>query len=351
MTQPDLDSRDKPAVGLQHHPRMSKTLIARFLIGVTLAWTAVTCSAADTTRLSFKSYTPTSLFDLAREKRDRWPATQVWGDLSIPANAKSPAPVVVLAHGSDGVTPSLGQWVSLFNDIGVATFVVDSFGPRGVSSTAADQASVPAAANVMDAFQALQLLAHDARIDASRIGIMGFSRGGTVAYQTAQLPFLHAVVKGPEHFAFHVAAYAGCLQIYTSPEVTGAPLLNLVGTADDYTHPEPCEALAAEYAALGTPMKSIRYEGAHHAWDSLLPVRWLPDATSGYACGVVRTDIPTWTVTALRTGTVIPSAQLTAFFNQCVTRGVHVGRNAAAVDASRSDVARFVQEVLAAPPK
>ncbi|MDH0867126.1 dienelactone hydrolase family protein [Mitsuaria sp. GD03876] len=330
---------------------MNTTRLLRRLLCALLAWTALHCSAADAVRVPFKSFTPVSLFDLAREKRDRWPATDVWGDLSIPAGTGSPVPAVVLAHGSDGVTPSLAQWVALFNDLGVATFVVDSFTPRGVTSTASDQTSVPAAANLMDAFQALQLLARDPRIDARRIGIMGFSRGGTVAFQTAEQPFLRAVVKGPEAFAFHVAAYAGCLQIYTSPEVTGAPLLNLVGAADDYTHPEPCEALATEYAALGTPVKSVRYDGAHHAWDSLLPVRWLPNATSGYACGVVRTDIPSWTVTALRTGAVIPAAQLTAFFNECVTRGAHVGRNAAAFDASRGEVARFVQQVLAAPPR
>ncbi len=303
-------------------------------------------AAADVERVVLRSATPASLFDLARERRDRWAPIDIWGDLSMPAGAQAPVPAVVLSHGSDGVTPSLSQWVSLFNQLGVATLVVDSFGPRGVSSTAADQTSVPAAANVMDALTALQWLADDPRIDARRIGIMGFSRGGSVAYQTAQRPFLRAVVKSDRAFAFHIAAYAGCLQIYTSREVTQAPFLNLVGGADDYTHPEPCEALAAEYAALGTPVQSIRYEGAHHAWDSLLPMRWLPNATSGYACGVVRTDIPSWTVTSVSSGAVIPSADLGAFFKACVTRGVHVGRNAAALEASRRDVTRYVKEVL-----
>ncbi len=232
---------------------MTISRFARVFLASLLAVGTLCAAAADAIRIPFKSATPATLYDVARERRDRWPVTEVWGDLSLPAGANGPIPAVVLAHGSDGVTPSLAQWVNLFNDMGVATFVVDSFGPRGVSSTAADQTSVPAAANLMDSFAALQLLAHDPRIDATRIGIMGFSRGGTVAFQTAQRPFLRAAVKGGETFAFHIAAYAGCLQIYTSPDVTLAPLLNLVGAADDYTHPVPCEALAAEYAALGTP--------------------------------------------------------------------------------------------------
>jgi len=297
-------------------------------------------------RVEIDSFTPPSLFSLAREKRDEWVPTRIWADLSVPAGAKQPMPAVVLAHGSDGVTPSLQQWVQLFNGLGVATLVVDSFGPRGTSSTAADQTAVPASANLMDAFRALQLLANDARFDPRRVGVMGFSRGGTVAFQAAQLPFLRAVVKEPVAFAFHIAAYAGCSQIYTSSEVSPAPLLNMVGAADDYTHPEPCEALASEYAALGTPVQSVRFPDAHHAWDSLLPVRLLPKATSGYACGVVRTDIATWRVTAEATGEVIPAGQLGAFFQRCVTRGVHVGRNQRALDASEAEVTSFVRRVL-----
>lgn len=310
------------------------------LVGAVMPAPAV---AASTERVVLESATPASLFDLARERRDRWTLSRVNAELSLPAAAASPVPAVVIAHGSDGVTPSLRPWVRLFNELGLATLVVDTFGSRGVSSTAADQTAVPAAANLMDAFQALKWLAADPRIDAGRIGIMGFSRGGSVVFQSAQQAFRQAAVQGPATFAFHIAAYAGCLQVYTSPDVTRAPLLNLVGAADDYTHPEPCEALAAEYAALGTPVETIRYPDAHHAWDSLLPVRWLPQATSGHACGVVRTDIPTWTVTAQATGQKIPAAQLSAFFERCVTRGTHVGRNEAAVRASQADVRRFVE--------
>jgi dienelactone hydrolase len=60
-----------------------------------------------------------------------------------------------LMHGSAGVGPALSQWVDAFNEIGVATFVVDSFGPRGVKSMVENQTLIPTAANLMDAFQAL----------------------------------------------------------------------------------------------------------------------------------------------------------------------------------------------------
>ena len=252
----------------------------------------------------------------------------------------------VLLFAGASVSAQRHSALTALNGIGVATFVVDSFGPRGVASTVDDQGRVPAAANVVDAFQALQWLAAQPGVDPHRIGLMGFSRGGTVAFQAAQRPLLRAVVKSDLAFALHIALYAGCSQIYTSPELTGAPLLNLVGEADDYTHAAPCETLAQRYADAGTPVRTVRYPGAHHAWDSLVPVHALPLATSGFACGIVRTDIPTWTVTAERTGQTIPPEGLKAFYDACVTRGAHVGRDERAFQQSRADVLRFVGEVF-----
>jgi hypothetical protein len=78
----------------------------------------------------------------------------------------------------------------------------------------------------------------------------------------------------------------------------------------------------------------------------MFPVTTLSKATSGFACGVVRWDIDTWKITAERSGEVIPADKLNAFFDSCVTRGVHVGRNEQAFRQSRKDVQAFVQSVL-----
>ena len=72
----------------------------------------------------------------------------------------------------------------------------------------------------------------------------------------------------------------------------------------------------------------------------------LPVATFGFSCGVIRWDLETWAITAERTGEVIPAAKLDAYFNSCVTRGVHVGRNEIAFRQSRKDVQAFVQSVF-----
>lgn len=309
---------------------------------------AITLDATAKGRIEFQSYTPKTMFDLARERGQNWPEQTIWGDLSFPSKAplSEKLPVIVLMHGSAGIGPALSQWVDAFNDIGVATFVVDSFGPRGVKSMVEDQSILPTAANLMDAFKALQVLATHPRIDPNRIGVMGFSKGGEVAFRTAIEPLRHAVVKSDLKFALHIPTYAGCNQVYWSPQVTKAPMLNLVGDADDYSLAAPCEALAKRYEEAGAPIRTIKYANANHAWDSMVRVSWMPNATTANPCGVLRWDIEPWKITVEQTGQTMEPAKLDAFFAGCSKHGVHFGRNEKAFRQSRSDAQAFVKSVF-----
>jgi dienelactone hydrolase len=306
-----------------------------------------TLSTADEGRINFSSYTPKSMFDLARERRENWVPQKVWGDLRFPASAKTPIPVIVLMHGSGGIEASMRQWEDAFNDIGVATFVVSVFEPRGVKRTAENQNSVPAASDVTDALQALKLLATHPRIDPARIGIMGFSRGGSTSFQVALEPFRKALIKNDLKYALHIPTYAGCNQVFWSQKVTKAPILNLLGGSDDYTTPEPCERLAIRYANAGTPVKTIIYPNANHAWDAMYRVFRMEAATSAAPCGVIRWDMEPWTITSEKKDAVIAPEKFPEFFNGCVRRGgVHVGRDELAFRQSRRDAQAFVKEVF-----
>jgi dienelactone hydrolase len=320
------------------------------LLAISLSGPACTAQALERDtqgRIEFASFTPPSLFDLARERRAQWLAQTVWGELSLPAGAAGDrVPAMVLMHGSGGIERGMAQWVEAFNGIGVATFVVSSFEPRGVKRTAEDQALVPPAANLMDGLQALQLLATHPRIDAARIGVMGFSRGGEVAFRSAVEPLRRAVIKSELKFALHIPVYAGCNQVYWSPQLTKAPLLNLVGEADDYTGAAACEQLAQRYAEAGATVRTLKYANAPHAWDASYAPLWLPSASSGIGCGVVRWDIDSWTITSEQSGQVIAPARLAEFFTGCLRRGAHVGRNEQAFRQSRQDALAFARKVF-----
>lgn len=299
-------------------------------------------------RIEFQSHTAKTMFDLARERRENWVEQKVWGDLSFPSkvSASEKVPVIVLMHGSGGLGPAVSQWVDAFNEIGVATFAVNSFAPRGIKSMVEDQTLLSTAANLMDSFAALEVLSTHPRIDASRIGVMGFSKGGEVAFRSAVEPLRHALIKSDLKFALHIPTYAGCNQVYWSAQLTKAPMLNLVGELDDYSTAEPCEALAKHYEDAGAPIKTIRYAGASHAWDSMLQVALYPNATTANPCGILRWDIEPWTITAEKTGQVIAPSKLDAFFATCSKRGVHYGRNEKAFRQSRADAQSFVQSIF-----
>ena len=57
-----------------------------------------------------------------------------------------------------------------------------AFDSRGVASTVEDQMSVTAAMMMVDTFEALKIVTKHPDIDSSRIGITGWSLGGTVSF-------------------------------------------------------------------------------------------------------------------------------------------------------------------------
>lgn len=136
---------------------------------------------------SFGSVTPKMFPDLLKTSLTGDPVN-ITGHLFLPASVteKGKAPAIILVHGSGGIYDAmLDYWPKQFNAAGYAVLALDSFGPRGVKSTAEDQSQVPFAADVADAFSALKLMASHPRIDASRIAVMGFSRGGIATWRTA----------------------------------------------------------------------------------------------------------------------------------------------------------------------
>ena len=102
---------------------------------------------------AFASSTPKTLGELMQGGKE---PVNILGHLFLPAGADK-VPAVILIHGSGGVYPALLEyWAKQFNGAGMAAFVIDMFGPRGVGSTADDQSQVPFSADVADSFAALR---------------------------------------------------------------------------------------------------------------------------------------------------------------------------------------------------
>jgi dienelactone hydrolase len=225
-----------------------------------------TLAAGPTGRIGFQTVTPTIPEFLQGIRRAA--TSLIWGDLELPAGPVDRSPAVVLVHGSSGVGSHVDRWAEELRQVGAATFVLDSFTGRDISGTAQDQAQINHLAPIVDTYRALELLATHPRIDPTRITLMGFSRGGTVALWAALTRFQRLHGLAGARFAHHIAFYPGCYFRYVDDEaVTDRPIRIFHGTADDYTPVEPCRGYVERLRRAGKDAQITEYPGAHHGFD------------------------------------------------------------------------------------
>lgn len=219
------------------------------------------------------------------------------GALHLPAERAGPVPALVLVTSSGGVQRHReGYYAAQLCARGIAALVIDSFGPRGVRSTVADQRLVSAWEMENDAFAALDLLRHDERIDPARIGIMGVSKGGIVAIASAIAVRRAWRGTGGLAFALHVAIVPGCTVQHRDATTTGAPMLFQLAEHDDYTPAPLALAYARRIRDAGNPRVTVKlYAGAHHGWEAVGPLYPLPRAENFSRCrALVENDGRYW---------------------------------------------------------
>jgi dienelactone hydrolase len=180
----------------------------------------------------------------------------------------SPWPAVVLLHGCSGVVSTTGRapardawWTERLRREGYAVLVPDSFGPRGHRQVCTLSPSPVREWHERrdDARGAHEWLQARPDVIGGRIALMGWSHGGGTVLATA-----------PDgRYRAAVAYYPGCATARGRPQwASHAPLLVLVGEADDWTPARFCKDLAARGSPGGRPIELVSYPGAHHGFDT-----------------------------------------------------------------------------------
>ena len=263
------------------------------------------------------------------------------GELRLPLNAPAKVPAVVLVHGSGGIGAGPDYWARALNEAGVAAFILDSFSGRGIVSTVEDQEQLNSLAMMVDAYRALDVLAAHPRIRADRIAVMGFSKGAVAAVYSAMDRF-QAEYGGKDRFAAHIGFYTPCNVAYEGDTKVGpAPIRLFHGISDDYVNIVPCRDYAARLKAAGADVTLTEYPDSQHGFDSPTSAALVavPKAQSTRNCRLKEGQDGAM----LNAATGQPYSLRT---DPCVAVGAHVGHNAAATEAARTAVLRFVQQTL-----
>jgi dienelactone hydrolase len=246
-------------------------------------------------------------------------------------------PAVVLIHGSAGAI-NVDRWARELNEIGVAAFIVDSFTGRGVVQTVTDQSQLPTLSMIIDAYRALALLATQTRIDASRIALIGFSKGGDVALHASLERFQRLHDAPSPGFAAYIAFYAPCETRYIDDDqVSDRPIRLFHGAADDFVPLEPCTEYVKRLQSLKKDISLTTYEGARHAFDvsSFPSVQQIPSALK-LASHCRRREEANGEIVNSETGKPFTSS------DPCVLKGASVGYDRVATDAATKAVKEFL---------
>ncbi len=209
-------------------------------------------------------------FPVAAEGKQPWHLAGEWRMPEAPVSASGRGAVLIV-HGSAGVD-SRGKSVAMaLNHIGLATLEIDLWAARGVKSAMERPRSV--LATLPDAFAALDFMADQPGIAPDRIGITGFSWGGVVSMLSANTSRRDQFSKSGRQFAAHAPLYPVCSSYNKAPghefgDLTGAPVMIQVGTADLYDDPDACARLVESLSPKDRACVTYHvYPDATHGWD------------------------------------------------------------------------------------
>ena len=199
---------------------------------------------------------------------DKTPEIMVESELFMPVG-EGPFGCVIALHGSLGWASHHQDHINGWLDAGLAVCKVNSFTSRSINSTVDDQLSVTHSMMLVDAFRTRDVLEQNPKI--GKIGIAGWSLGGTVALYSAWSPIIEILgTPFDAHLSFYPAAHL-------RPDVknwTESPKLILHGDADDWTPLHFVEGLIPQLANATLHV----YPGAHHSFDSEKEFALLPKA-------------------------------------------------------------------------
>jgi dienelactone hydrolase len=229
--------------------------------------------------IDIPSATPSNYFEAISRPAEMTQVT-IDGKLFLPPDASDskPMPLLIVVPGSLGVAASHLAHAETLTGIGIAAFVLDPFGARGVSSTVANQTHYSFAASAYDVLAAWKVLSTRPQIDAARIGAQGHSRGGSAVLTAATRRFADACVGRGKGLKAVLAAYPWSGHQFLDPAVGDTEIRVLMGDRDEWCSPMQVQGHMQAIRLTGGKATLRLIGGAAHSFDRGSPLARIEEA-------------------------------------------------------------------------
>ena len=188
-------------------------------------------------------------------------------------------PLVIVTPGSLGIAASHLAHAETLTGIGIAAFVLDPFGARGVGSTVANQTQFSFAASAYDVLAAWKVLSAQGEIDAKRIGAQGHSRGGSAVMTAATRRFADPALGRGGGLKAVLAAYPWCGHQFLDPDVGETEIRILMGDRDEWCSPMQVQGHAQAIRLAGGKVTLRLFAGVAHSFDRGTPLQRIDEAS------------------------------------------------------------------------
>lgn len=210
-------------------------------------------------------------------------------DIRIPEGATAPVPAILMFHGCGGLRQVQEDYARSALEAGYGVLIIGSNAARGIDRFAAMSQVCTGLRlwgreRAADVFAGLVLAREDDRIDASRLGLIGWSHGGWTVLEALDDAGRHAMPEALDIGTGEAPDLAGVQTAMALYPYCGFPMhsdgreyardipLHAILAADDMIAPPgDCERLFERSEAAGHPVDFQVWPGQTHAFDEPNP--------------------------------------------------------------------------------
>ena len=295
-------------------------------------------------KITFSSANPFSFRDIIKDL-DNQTTQQVSGILTLPNNKNNEKfPLIIGVAGSLDWGEHHHKYLDKYRDMGIATFQLNSFESRGITSTVGTQTEVTTAMIILDVYKAFEALSNHPNINKDKVALTGWSLGGAVTLFSGWAPIKKAINTNL-NFSAKLAFYPPCFAIPNNIDFESVPTHILIGELDNWTPSLACEELEIIMQENGYDFNVTVYKDSYHSFDRDSDISIMKNAYSFSDCRLKIRDDGAVLMNFLNIPMTTPFLQKIGL-SFCAERGPKIGGNKISREASFSFAQDFMSKYL-----